>query len=63
MSLINEARIKINGKLIRIGFYASKDEAIIARLQAEVKYFKEFAPQRNLFKQYGIKDTIQNDLE
>lgn len=33
----------------------TKNEAIIARLQAEAKYFGEFAPQRHLFEQYGVK--------
>jgi len=36
--------------------YKTKEEAIIARLQAEVKYFGEFAPQRHLFEQYNIKE-------
>ena len=31
------------------------DDAIKARLLAEVKYFGDFAPQRHLFKQYGIE--------
>ncbi len=56
-----QARIGINGKLIRIGFFVNKDDAIRARLNAEVKYFGEFAPQRHLFEQYGIQNTTQND--
>lgn len=32
----------------------SKEEAIIARLKAEKKYYGEYAPQRHLFKEYGI---------
>ena len=35
------------------------EDAIKARLEAEKKYFGEFAPQRHLFEQYGI--TQQND--
>lgn len=31
-----------------------KDDAIKARLNVEVKYFGEFAPQKHLYKQYGI---------
>ena len=38
-----------------IGRFSNKEEAIRARLQAEMKYFGEFAPQRHLFKQYGIE--------
>lgn len=33
-----------------------KEEAIIARLKAEKEYYGEFAPQRNLWKEYGIED-------
>lgn len=54
-----QARIGINGKLIRIGFFLNKDDAIRARLNAEVKYFGEFAPQRHLFKQYNINYTTK----
>lgn len=54
------ATIQIDGKTMFLGRYINKEDAIIARLQAEAKYFKEFAPQRHLFKQYGI-NTIQND--
>lgn len=39
-----------------LGHYSDKDEAIKVRLQAELKYFgKDFAPQRHLFKEYGIE--------
>jgi hypothetical protein len=33
----------------------TKEEAIKLRLQAELKYFGEFAPQIHLFEQYGIE--------
>ena len=39
-----------------------REDAIIARLRAEIKYFGDFAPQKHLFKQYGI-NTQQNDLD
>jgi hypothetical protein len=32
------------------------DEAVKIRLEGERKYFKEFAPQKHLFKKYGIED-------
>ena len=33
-----------------------EEEAIRTRLKAELKYFgNEFAPQRHLFKKYGIE--------
>ena len=49
------AVIKLNQKSISLGEYADKDDAIKARLLAEAKYFGDFAPQRHLFKQYGIE--------
>ena len=51
--------IMINKKNIYLGYFVNKYDAIIARLQAEQKYFKEFAPQRHLFEQYGI---IEQDV-
>jgi len=48
------ASIRYNKKEVRLGTFQTKEEAIIARLKAENEYFKEFAPQKHLFKQYGI---------
>ena len=46
--------LNYNGK--RYGeIVKSKEEAIINRLKLELKYFKDFAPQRHLFKEYGIE--------
>ena len=45
----------LNQKSIWLGEYVDKDDAIKARLLAEVKYFGDFAPQRHLFRQYGIE--------
>ena len=50
------ANIKINRKNIYLGIFKDKEDAIVARLQAELKYFgADFAPQRELFPQYGIE--------
>lgn len=38
------ARIRVNGKDINLGSYKTKEEAILARQQAEIKYFGEFSP-------------------
>ena len=50
------ACIKYLGKNIR-KYFQNYDDAVRARLKAEIKYFgKEFAPQRHLFKQYGLTE-------
>lgn len=50
------ARIGIDHKKIYLGSFINKDDAIRARLNAEAKYFGEFAPQRHLYEQYGIEE-------
>lgn len=52
--------IKDGQKVLREG-YSDFCDAVVARLKAEIKYFGEFAPQKHLFEEYGIK-TVQNDL-
>jgi len=47
------ATINNNGH-VWLGTFSTKEEAIKARLDAESKYYGEFAPQRNLFEQYNI---------
>ena len=47
-------RISIDKRETLIGRYDAKEEAIIARLKAEKKYYGDFSPQRHLFAQYGI---------
>lgn len=54
------AEIGLNNQVIRLGRYSNKDDAIRVRLEAEVKYYGEFAPQQHLYEQYGI-ETPQND--
>lgn len=50
-----EARIMCDNENIFLGGFSNKTDALIARLNAEYKYFgSEFAPQRHLFKQYNI---------
>ena len=47
--------IKIDGNTKYLGSFIDKNDAIIKRLQAEVKYFgTAFAPQRHLFTEYGV---------
>ncbi len=51
------AQIKKDYKNIHLGSFINKDDAIKARLEAEAKYFGEYAPQQNLFEKYGIIKT------
>lgn len=37
-----------------LGYFCDKDEAIMARLKAEKKFYGDFAPQKHLFERYGI---------
>ena len=48
------AQITVNGKTKTIKYSHNKEDAIKARLEAELRYFGEFAPQQHLFKQYNI---------
>lgn len=50
------ARIMVNRKEIHLGSFANFEDAVRARLEGEKKYFGEFAPQKNLFAQYGIEE-------
>lgn len=49
-----------NKKVVSLGYFIDKNDAIVARLNGEVKYYGEFAPQQHLYKQYGINVTVQN---
>jgi hypothetical protein len=46
------AKIRLDYNDIYLGGYENKKDAIIARLDAEQKYFGEFAPQKHLMEQY-----------
>lgn len=50
------AYIRLEDGWRQLGRFLNKDAAVRARLEAEAKYFKEFAPQRHLFEQYGIQE-------
>lgn len=53
------ASIGIDNKTKKLGRFNNKNDAIKARLNAEAKYFKEFAPQRHLFKEYEINIEVE----
>ena len=46
-----------------LGYFQNKEDAIIARLQAEAKHYGEFAPQRHLFAQYGIEYNPKDKIK
>ena len=48
--------IVISGKYNFLGYFNNKDDAIKSRLNAELKYFGNLAPQRYLFDEYGIQE-------
>lgn len=48
------SQINIKNKRIFLGRFINKDDAIMARLRAELKYLGDVAPQRHLFEQYKI---------
>lgn len=50
------SQITIENKTKSLGYYKNKDDAIKSRLIGEKEYFGEFAPQKHLFKQYGIEE-------
>lgn len=54
-----EAQLSLNHKNLHLGKFIDKEEALKARLEAELKYFgPDFAPQRHLFEQYGIVNNL-----
>ena len=54
------AYIGYNNKVIRLGEFNVKEDAIKVRLSAECKYFKDFSPQKHLFEEYGIIEEDKN---
>ncbi len=56
-----DCSITKNYKTIHLGAFLDKNESIKTRLKAELKYFGKFAPQKHLFKQYGIMEEKEND--
>ena len=55
------AYIQLNGKSQKLYRGNDKEVAIKMRLQAELKYYGEFAPQQHLFEKYNIKPKEKNN--
>lgn len=54
-----QSHISIHGKQYNLGCFKNKDDAIRARLTAELKYFGDLAPQKYLFGKYNILTDTQ----
>lgn len=52
------AQIQHEGTAEYLSAYDNKEDAIKARLLAEIKFFGDFAPQKHLFEQYGIVNKM-----
>lgn len=48
------ASIRINHHQTYLGSFQNKQDAIITRLKAEIQYFGEFAPNRELYEKYNL---------
>lgn len=48
------AYFNLEGQRYELGYYTNKEEAIYQRLQAEKNFLGDFAPQKELFNQYGV---------
>ena len=51
------AYITVNDKQISLGYYIEFDDAVFARLNGELKYFGEFAPQQRLLDKYDVQEA------
>lgn len=52
------ATVTYQGKNIRNSGFTNKEDAIKQRLEWELEYFKEFAPQKHMFEEYGIRKDV-----
>lgn len=55
------AYITLDKQQISLGMYENEQDAILARLKAEIQYFQEFAPQNDIAKKYGIANPYIKD--
>ncbi len=50
-----KAKIGFNKQCIHLGFFTNLNDAVLARLKAEIRYFGEHAPQKHLLQLYGLE--------
>ena len=53
------AYINYKGERIELGNYKNLNDAIIARLNAENKYYRGVQPQKELFEKYGVEEMYE----
>ena len=56
------SRITVDEQSIELGSFRNQEDALVARLKAEARYFGEFSPQKHLFEQYKI-NTETEDMQ
>ena len=54
-----QAQIGVDGERLYLGMFECFEQAVAARLEAEARYFGEFAPQRHLFEEYRAKSKYE----
>ena len=54
--------ITVNGEYNNLGYFDNVKDAVKERLKAEVVYYKEYAPQKHLFEEYGIDSNIDYNV-
>ena len=52
--------IFVDGRQIHLGYFNDINEAVKARLLAEIKYFGEFSPQKHLLDEFGLNEFKEN---
>lgn len=59
------ARITVKGEDIRLGTFRCKTDAILAREEAEIRYYGEYSPllSRNGYKQISLEQILKEILE
>jgi hypothetical protein len=58
-----QSSITVNTKLLLLGEFNNKEDAIRERLKGEVYYMKEFAPQQHLYEEYGIDKNAEYEVK